>query len=157
MVEVDLITYCLLVGLLQHVVTMPTRDGHESDGLRVVADFLDEGRGFFDNFVETVLTPLLATYQTASIQTECTTHLGCVHLVYRDDELTHTKGERQKSVFAGLTVLGDTSLELTSTSGDNEDSTVSLGGTGDHVFDKVTVSRGVNDLMFCVSIHSLHV
>lgn len=83
------------------------------------------------------------------------THLGRVHLVYSDDELTHTEGERQKSVFTGLTVLGDTSLKLTGTTGDNEDGTVSLGGAGDHVFDEITVSRGVNNLMFCVSIHPL--
>jgi len=49
-------------------------------------------------------------------------------------------------MLSGLAVLGDTGLELTSTGGDNEDSTVGLGGTGDHVFDEVTVSRGINDL-----------
>jgi len=49
-------------------------------------------------------------------------------------------------VLSGLTVLGDTGLELTSTGGNDENSTVGLGGTGDHVLDEVTVSRGINDL-----------
>ena len=49
-------------------------------------------------------------------------------------------------MLSGLTVLGDTGLELTSTGGDDENSAVGLGGTGDHVLDEVTVSRGINDL-----------
>ena len=50
-------------------------------------------------------------------------------------------------MLASLTVLGDTGLELTGTTGDDEDGTVSLRGTGDHVLDEVTVTGGVNDLM----------
>ena len=49
-------------------------------------------------------------------------------------------------MLTGLTVLGDTGLELTSTSSNDENGTVSLGGTGDHVFDEVTVTRGINNL-----------
>lgn len=49
-------------------------------------------------------------------------------------------------MLASLTVLGDTGLELTSTTGDDEDGTVSLGGTSDHVLDEVTVTGSVNDL-----------
>lgn len=75
-----------------------------------------------------------------------TTYLGGVHLVDRNNELTDTEGERKKGVLAGLAVLGDTSLELTGTTGDDKDGAVSLGGTGDHVLDEVTVARGVNDL-----------
>ena len=48
-------------------------------------------------------------------------------------------------MLAGLTVLRNTGLELTSTAGDDEDGAVSLGGTGDHVLDEVTVARGVDD------------
>ena len=72
--------------------------------------------------------------------------LGRVHLVDGDDELTDTEGEGKESVLAGLAILGDTSLEFTSTTGDDEDSAISLGGTGDHVLDEVTVTRGVDDL-----------
>ena len=49
-------------------------------------------------------------------------------------------------MLASLAILGDTGLELTGTTGDDEDSAVSLGGTSDHVLDEVTVARGVNDL-----------
>jgi hypothetical protein len=74
------------------------------------------------------------------------TNLGGVHLVNGDDELTDTEGEGEEGVFTGLAILGDTSLELTSTTGDDEDSAISLGGTSDHVFDEVTMAGGVNDL-----------
>ena len=49
-------------------------------------------------------------------------------------------------MLSGLTVLGDTSLKFTSASGNDEDSAISLGGTSDHVFDEITVSRSINDL-----------
>jgi hypothetical protein len=47
-----------LVGLLQHVVSVPSRDGDEGNGLGVVTDLFDEVGGFLDDFVETLLTPL---------------------------------------------------------------------------------------------------
>ena len=71
------------------------------------------------------------------------TNLGGVHLVDGNDELPDTEGEGKESVLAGLAILGDTSLELTGTSGDDENSAVSLRGTSDHVLDEVTVTRGV--------------
>jgi hypothetical protein len=77
------------------------------------------------------------------------TYLGGVHLVDGDDKLPDTEGESEQSVLSGLAVLGDTSLEFTSASGNDKDGTISLGGTGDHVLDEVTVSRSVNDLGFC--------
>ena len=48
-------------------------------------------------------------------------------------------------MLTGLAILGDTSLELTSAGGDDEDSAIGLGGTSDHVLDEVTVTGGVND------------
>lgn len=74
------------------------------------------------------------------------THLGGVHLVDGDDELPDTESEGEESVFTGLTILGDTSLEFTSTGGDDEDSAIGLGGSGDHVLDEITMSGGINDL-----------
>ena len=53
-------------------------------------------------------------------------NLGGVHLVDGDDELTDTEGEGKESVLAGLAILGDTSLEFTSATGNDEDGTVSL-------------------------------
>ena len=72
--------------------------------------------------------------------------LGRVHLVDGDDELTDTEGEGEEGVLASLAVLGDTGLELTGATGDDEDGAVSLGGTSDHVLDEVTVTGGVDDL-----------
>jgi hypothetical protein len=48
-------------------------------------------------------------------------------------------------VLTSLAILGDTSLELTSTACDDEDSAVGLGGTGDHVLDEITMSGSVDD------------
>ena len=48
-------------------------------------------------------------------------------------------------MLTGLAILGDTSLELTSTGGNDENGAVSLRGTSDHVLDEVTVTGGIND------------
>jgi hypothetical protein len=48
-------------------------------------------------------------------------------------------------VLTSLAVLGDTSLELTSTGGNDENSAVGLGGTSDHVLDEVTVTGGIDN------------
>jgi hypothetical protein len=94
--------------------------------LGVVSDLLDEVGGLLDDLLVTVLGPL-----------------GGVHLVDGDDELLNTKGVGKQGVLAGLAILGDTSLELTSTSGDDENRAIGLGGTGDHVLDEITVTGGV--------------
>ena len=115
-------------GGLKHVVTVETGDGDEGNTLGVVADLLDEVGGLLNNFVVTLLGPLAG-----------------VHLVKSDDELLNTEGESKQSVLTGLAILGDTSLELTSTSGNDEHGAVGLGGTSDHVLDEVTVTRSVDD------------
>jgi len=115
-------------GGSQHVVTVEAGDGDEGDGLGVVADLLDEGGGLLDDLKVTSLSPL-----------------GSVHLVDSNDDLADTKGVGEQGVLTGLAILGDTSLELTSTGSNDEDGAVGLGGTSDHVLDEVTVTRGVND------------
>lgn len=115
-------------GRLDHVVTVPARDGDEGDVLRVEADLLDEVGRLLDDLLVAGLRVL-----------------GRVHLVDGDDELADTEGEGEEGVLAGLAVLRDTSLELTSAGGDDEDGAVGLRGTGDHVLDEVTVTRGVDD------------
>ena len=72
--------------------------------------------------------------------------LGGVHLIDSDNKLSHTKGEGEEGMLASLAVLGDTCLELTSTASNDENGTISLGSSCDHVFDEVAVSGGVNDL-----------
>jgi hypothetical protein len=115
-------------GVVDHVVTVESGDGNKGNRLGVVADLLDEVGSLLDNLLETILRPL-----------------GGVHLVYGDDELLDTKGIGEESVLTSLAILGDTSLELTSTSGNNENGAISLGGTSDHILDEITVTRGVND------------
>jgi len=99
--------------------------------LGVEADLLDKVGRLLDDFVESVFGPL-----------------GGVHLVDGDDQLPDTEGEGEESVLAGLTVLGDTSLELTGATGNDEDGTISLGGTSDHVLDEITVAWGIDDSDF---------
>jgi hypothetical protein len=115
-------------GGLDHVVAVEAGDGDEGHGLGVVANLLDEVGGLLDDLVEPILRPL-----------------GGVHLVDGDDELLDTQGVGEQGVLTGLTVLGDTSLELTGAGSDDEDGAVGLGGTSDHVLDEVTVAGGVND------------
>ena len=73
-------------------------------------------------------------------------YLGGIHLVNSNDKLPDTEGESKQSMLPGLTVLGNTGLELTSTGGNDEDSAIGLGGTSDHVLNEITVSRGINNL-----------
>lgn len=113
-------------GVVNHVVTVESGDGNEANSLGVVSNLLDEVGGLLDDFLVTGLGPL-----------------GDVHLVDGDNELLNTKGEGKESVLTGLAILGDTSLELTSTSGNDENGAVSLGGTSDHVLDEITMTRGV--------------
>lgn len=117
-----------VAGVVDHVVTVETGDWHEWDVLWVVTNLLDEGGCLLNDFVESLLGPL-----------------GGVHLVDGDDELLDTQGVGEQGVLTSLTILGDTSLELTSTSGNDENGAISLGGTSDHVLDEITVTWGVND------------
>jgi len=115
-------------GVVDHVVTVEARDGNKSDSLGVVSDLLDEVGSLLDDLLETGLGPL-----------------GGVHLVDGNDELLDTEGIGEESVLTSLAILGDTSLELTSTGSNDENSAISLGGSSDHVLDEITVTRGVND------------
>lgn len=126
--------------------TVEPRDGNEGNRLGVEPNLLDEVGGFLDDFLETILRPF-----------------GGVHLVYGDDELLNTKSVCKQSVLAGLTILGDTSLELTSlilevlsnepeksslwgrtyTGSNDKNGAISLGSTSDHVLDEITMTGGI--------------
>ncbi len=109
---------------------MPARDGDEGHGSRVVADLLDE------------VADLLLDLLEASLAVG---GLSGVHLVDSHDELLHAKGVGEEGVLASLAVLGNASLELTSTGSDDEHAAVGLGGASDHVLDEITMTRGIND------------
>merc|ERR1719198_2010223 len=117
-------------GSLNHVVTMPSRDGHEGNSSGVVADLLDEARHLLLDLLE----PSLRVWG-----------LGGVHLVDGDDQLLDAEGIGEQGVLSGLAVLGDTSFELASSGGDDEHTAVSLAGASDHVLDEVAMARGVDD------------
>merc|ERR1719319_1781921 len=117
-------------GGLDHVVAVKPGNGHEGDSGWVVPDLLDEAAHFLLDLLE----PSLGVWR-----------LSGVHLVNGNDELLDTKGVGQQGMLSGLTILGDTSLKLTSTRGNDEHSAISLGGSGDHVLDEIPVTRGIDD------------
>merc|ERR1719449_58652 len=119
-----------LVRGVDHVVSVPARDGDEGNGHWVVSDLLDK----VGNLLLNLLKPGLAVGR-----------LGGVHLVTGNNELLDTKGVGKQSMFSGLTILGDPSLELTSSRGNDQDTTVSLRCSSNHVLDEITMSRGIND------------
>jgi hypothetical protein len=125
-------------GLLQHVVSVPSGDGDEGNGLGVETNLLDEGGNFLDDFLITVTRPL-----------------GGIHLVDSNNELTDTEGESKKSVLTGLTILGDTSFEFTGTGSNDKNTAIGLGSTSNHVLDEITMSGSVNDGNYKEQSHTL--
>merc|ERR1719356_2252365 len=117
-------------GSLNHVVAVPAGDGDKGNGSGIVANLLDEAR----HLLLDLLKPSLRVGG-----------LGGVHLVDSNDELLHTQGVGEQSVLPGLSVLGDTSLKLSSSGGNDEDTAVSLACASDHVLDEVTMAGGVDD------------
>jgi len=122
-------------GGFNHVVSVPSRDWDESYGFRVVTDFLDVVGDFLDDFFVSIFGVFW---------------FGVVHFVDTDDQLFDTEGEGEKSVFSGLTVLGDTSFKFTNTGGDDEDGAIGLRSTGNHVLDEISMAWGVDDGDFVV-------
>ena len=119
-----------VVGSLDHVVTNPTGDGDEGDVGNVVADLLEVSGELRLDFVVAGLRVVDG---------------GVVHLVDGDDHLLDTHSLGEKSVLSGLSLLGETGLEATDIGGDHEHGGISLGGTGDHVLDEISVSGSIND------------
>eukprot|EP00736_Rhodelphis_marinus_P002134 Rmarinus@m.12839 len=119
-------------GLLDHVVTVPSGDRDVLDGVTrgLVTDLLQVVADLLHDLVVTGLGVL---------------DRRAVHLVDANNDLLHTKGEGEKRVLTGLTVLRDTSLELTLTSGNDENSNIGLGSTGNHVLDEITMPGSVDD------------
>merc|ERR550519_1537358 len=117
-------------GWLQHVVAMPSGDGDEGDGGRVVADLLDEARD--------LLLDLLEPGTGVG-------WLGGVHLVDAHNELLDAEGVGEQGVLTGLAVLGDAGLELTSTSRNDQDTAIGLRCPRDHVLDEIPVAGSVDD------------
>jgi len=120
-----------LLGFLQHVVSVPSGNGAEDDFLGIVSDLLNVTLDFLTDFQETGLA--------------VRSRGGGVHLVDSDDELLDSESVSEESVLAGLSILGDTGFELTSTGGDDEHTAVGLGSASDHVLDEIPVAWGIDD------------
>jgi hypothetical protein len=58
-------------------------------------------------------------------------------------------------MLTGLTIFGDTSLELASTRSDDKNGAVGLRGSSNHVLDKVTMSRGICREQWLASLSNL--
>lgn len=117
-------------GFFQHVVSSPARDGDERDGFGIVTNFFDEVGDFVNDFLKSCLG---------------VSNSFLVHFVGADNELFDTKGVSKEGVLSSLTVLGDTSFELTSRRGNDENSNIGLGGTSNHVFNEISVSGGIDN------------
>jgi len=113
-----------------HVVSVPSGNGDKGNSLGVETDLLHVVRDFGLDFGES----LLAVWG-----------LGGVHLVNSDDELLDTQRVGEKGVLTCLAVLGDTGLELTDTGGDDQDGTIGLRCSRDHVLDEITMAGSIND------------
>jgi hypothetical protein len=113
-----------------HVVSVPSGNGNERNGGGVVTDLLDEVGDFLLDFLETGLA---------------VRGFGGVDLVDTDDELLDAQSVGEQSVLTGLSVLGDTGFELTSTGSDDQHTAIGLGSSGDHVLDEITMAGGVDD------------
>merc|ERR1711962_1479882 len=87
-----------VLGGAQHVVAVPAGNGDESNSGRVVADLLDEVSDLLLDFLKSGLA---------------VGRLSGVHLV-------DSKSVGEEGVLSGLSVLGNTSLELTSTRSNNQ-------------------------------------
>merc|ERR1719253_788243 len=128
-------------GLLDQVVTAPTGDRHVGDaGLNEVllpADLRQHGAHLVGDLV---VAGLLVASHVA------------VHLVDTDDDLLDTEQVDQTGVLTGL-ALDLTGLVVTTLDGDGEvtisrdhdHGNIGLGGTGNHVLDEITVTRGIDD------------
>jgi len=119
-----------VVGLLDHVVTVPSGDWDELDLLDLVTDLSEVGGDLSLDLFESLLRVLDG---------------WGVHLVDADDHLLDTEGESEESVLSGLSVLRVTGLELTRWGGDHEDSAIGLRGTSNHVLDEISMAWGVDD------------
>ena len=100
-----------LVRGVDHVVSVPSGDGDKWNSNWVVSDLLDE----VGNLLLDLLKSGLAVWR-----------LSGVHLVTGNNELLDTKSVGEESVLSGLTILGDTSLKLTSTRSNDQHTAVSL-------------------------------
>jgi hypothetical protein len=130
-----------LLGFLDEVVSHPPGNGHDRDALLnkvLLPSDLDE---HLPHLVPDFLVTRLSVVGDVAI-----------HLVYTDDELLDTEQVDEDGVLAGLS-LNFSGLVVSTSNGGGEVTVsrnhqkgyVCLRGTGQHVLDEVTMSRGIDD------------
>mmetsp|Transcript_32894 Transcript_32894/g.73903 ORF Transcript_32894/g.73903 Transcript_32894/m.73903 type:complete len:320 (-) Transcript_32894:22-981(-) len=128
-------------GLDEEVVSHPARDGDNGDGSSDELLLPSNTDEHVPHLIADLVVALLLVSGSVG-----------VHLVDSDDELLDTEKVEDTSVLAGLSLdlsglgisLLDGGGEIT-VSGNHEKSDVSLGGSGDHVLDEISMARGVDD------------
>jgi len=124
---------------------VPPTDGNERNGFGVVADFFHVTLNLFFDFPE----PLFAVWR-----------FSVIDLIDTDNHLLDSQSVGQQGMFPCLTVLGDTSFELSSAGRHNQHGTIRLRRTRDHVLDEIPMPGGVNDgdvILLGAEIHQLNV
>src|SRR6266571_3395376 len=116
--------------LLCKVVSQPSAGGNEIDLGNVIAHRLQQSFQFLPGFLVTLFSVL-----------DCLV----VHLVDCHNQLFDAEGPCEVRVFSRLASRSNGYFELSLLCGNYEYSNVRLAGTGDHVLDEVTVSRGVDN------------
>jgi hypothetical protein len=71
-----------------------------------------------------------------------------VHFVAADDDLPDTHGVSNKSVLSCLALFRPSRFELTSWRAYHKDCNISIGGTSYHIFDKISVSWGIDHVEY---------
>ena len=67
-----------------------------------------------------------------------------IHFIHADDELSNSKGECQQSMFSSLSVHGNPFFKLAQNRRNYENRSICLGCSSDHIFQEISVSRGIN-------------
>jgi len=129
-------------GLLEEVITVPSGDGEEGNlGLNLGLLPANANQHTLDLLLDFLITSLSVVHRLV------------IHLVDANNELFDTKKVDETGVLTGLALdftslvvaLGDGGLETTDVGGNHEKGDISLGGTSDHVLDKISVSRSIDD------------
>uniref|UniRef100_A0A914KRW3 Uncharacterized protein n=1 Tax=Meloidogyne incognita TaxID=6306 RepID=A0A914KRW3_MELIC len=117
-----------LIRRLQHIVAIKARNRDKRNSCRVVTNLLNKAGYFVLNFLKTSFRKWWLSRVHLNIDF-IRGNLEIRNLITRNNKLLHSQSLSEKSMLASLTVLRNSSLELSSTTSDNQNSTISLGCT----------------------------
>jgi hypothetical protein len=117
-------------GFFNHIVSIKSRNGNEMNGVGFVSDFFQETGKFSLDFFISIFRVV---------------HGFFINFVQTDDHLFDSQSEGEKSVFSGLSIFGNTSFEFSLGGSNHEHGAIGLRGSGNHVFDEISMSWGINN------------